>query len=510
MSIRIRLLLSYSSMLVASIVLFLLAGFLVAVAMTGDVKSVRSFYTSHYAVKPLSEPEESTYLDIKYYVKNGPAQLYDPALLQELDQKLAPIQAGIIGRQGSQLSYLSPRLNSAELPASLPPIETSNIKVRDTVQAGSRYFTYVKYDFTVPADKSEGSIYILKEVSPYGEMTRELLPVWIGVLLLSLMATNLLLYIWASRAIVKPLQSLRQSAELIKAGELDSAALPLLRSDAAMGETRPDEIGQLAQSFEEMRRKLKQSVELQLQYEENRKELVSNISHDLKTPMTSIIGYVEGIQDGVAATPDKMDTYLKTIHSKAKQMDRLIDELFLFSKLDLNKVPFVFEPLDIGVFLQQTAEELRFDLEQKGIRLDKPEAGKPPVLVFADRDQLKRLIGNMVDNSLKHMDKREPRIAIGWGMKGPNGDEVVVCMEDNGAGIAAEALPYVFDRFYRADASRSGQSGGSGLGLAIAKQIIERHGGRIWAESEPGKGTRMFFTLRKNDEANGRPGEGLA
>lgn len=506
MSIRFRLLLSYSSMLLVSIVLFLLAGLLVAVATTGDIKGVRNFYTSHYAVKPLSQLEESTYLDIRYYAKNNPAQLYDPVILQELDQRLGPIQAGIIGRKGTELTYVSPRLNSPELPGALPPIETSNIKVRDTVQAGSRYFTYVKYDLTVPADKTEGSVYILKEVSPYGEITRELLPVLIGVLLLSLIATNVLLHLWASRAIVKPLQALRQSAEHIKAGDLSYTAIPVTKDEA--GFKRLDEIGQLSQSFEEMRRKLKQSVELRLQDEANRKELVSNISHDLKTPITSIIGYVEGIQDGVASTPDKMDKYLKTIHGKAKHMDRLIDELFLFSKLDLNQVPFTFEQVDIGAFLRQTADELRFELEQKGIRLEAREPAGAAVKVSADRVQLKRMIVNVVENSIKHMDKPEPRIALSWRMNDQG--EAVVSIEDNGTGISAESLPYVFDRFYRADSSRSGSGGGSGLGLAIAKQISERHGGTIWAESEPGIGTRISFTLRQSYEANGRPGVELA
>ena len=120
-----------------------------------------------------------------------------------------------------------------------------------------------------------------------------------------------------------------------------------------------DEIGELCKEFEDMRCRLKESVEIQLQYENNRKELISNISHDLKTPVTAIKGYVEGIKDGVADTPEKMDKYINTIYKKAIDIDKLINELFVFSKLDLNKLPFSFERVDIKSYLSDSMEELQ-------------------------------------------------------------------------------------------------------------------------------------------------------
>ncbi|TVY10207.1 sensor histidine kinase [Paenibacillus cremeus] len=482
MSIRLRLLLSYTSMLIVTIVLFLVAGLLLSVAMTGDVSRIKNVYTSHYAVEPISPQEEAVYLDVKYYVKNQPDQLLNTKVLEELDHRLVPAEAGLFMRKGSTVLYTSTLASLRDQVSSLPPIETSNIKVRDTIHAADgRYFTYLKFDFTFP-DKSEGSVYMLKEVSPYAEVTRSLLPILIGVLLLLLVLTNGLLHFLVTRSIVRPLLALREAAGKIKEGELNFE----VNSEAR------DEIGMLSQSFEDMRKRLKDSVDVQLQYEENRKELVSNISHDLKTPITTIIGYVEGIRDGVAGTPEKLDNYLATIHRKAKDMDHLIDELFLFSKLDLKKWPFTFAVIDLERYLQDYAEELHFDMEQKEIQLifTCPQQSGDGYPVMADWDKLKRVIANIVGNSVKCMDKSEKRIDIALLAVG---EDCLVRISDNGCGMPDSALPHIFDRFFREDASR--HSPGTGLGLAIAKQIITEHKGRIWAESELGRGTDIYFTL---------------
>jgi signal transduction histidine kinase len=281
-----------------------------------------------------------------------------------------------------------------------------------------------------------------------------------------------------------PLKALKRAAEQIKEGNLEY----VVKSDSK------DEIGELFVAFEQMRGKLKHSVDLQLQYEENRKELISNISHDLKTPVTSIKGYVEGILDGVADTPDKLDKYIKTIYAKATDMDRLIDELFLFSKLDLHNLPFHFEKVDLVSFLEDCTEELYFDMNEKGISLALDTAKDASFMVAADREKLKRVILNVLENAVKYMDQPQGIISI---QLTEQEDWVLVQIKDNGQGIPAEALPHIFERFYRADPSRNSTTGGSGLGLAIVKQIIEGHGGEIRAASEVGVGTSIYFTLKK-------------
>jgi signal transduction histidine kinase len=304
-------------------------------------------------------------------------------------------------------------------------------------------------------------------------------------LLLALIITNGLLTYFVSKSIIKPINKLSEAAQQISEGNLDFKIEPMNK----------DELGQLSKTFEMMRRKLKESAELQMKYEENRKELITNISHDLKTPMTSIIGYVEGIRDGISNTPEKMDRYIQTIYTKANDMDHLIDELFLYSKLDLHRVTFYYEEVDLKSYLSDYIEELRFDIEKDGVVVTFHADQDDSYHVMADREQLKRVTTNIFHNSLKHMDKVEKRIDIYLSLKK---EDVIIQIQDNGRGISEDALPNIFDRFYRADASRNTSTGGSGLGLAITKRIVEEHGGDIWAESKIGEGTSIFYTLKKS------------
>lgn len=306
-----------------------------------------------------------------------------------------------------------------------------------------------------------------------------------GIIIPIFAITNALLSYFVSKSILKPIRDLNDAARKISEGNLDFKIEPMNK----------DELGQLALSFELMRHNLKESAVIQKKYEQNRKELIANISHDLKTPMTSIKGYVEGIRDGVANTPEKMERYIQTIHSKTLHMNHLIDELFLYSKLDLKRVPFYFEEVNIHNYLLDRIEELQFDLEniQVGISYENV-SGEENICVYMEREQFKRVFTNIIQNSLKNMDKAEKHIAV----KLLEEDErVVIEFKDNGKGISQEVLPYIFDQFYRVDQSRNAISGGSGLGLAIVKRIIEEHGGKIWAESELGEYTSIYLSLNK-------------
>ncbi len=307
-------------------------------------------------------------------------------------------------------------------------------------------------------------------------------------LLIVLVVTNGLLTYFVSKSIIVPIQQLASGAKEIAQGNLDFS----------IKVTGKDEISQLAENFEIMRKKLKETEDLNRQYEENRKELIASISHDLKTPITSIKGYVNGMRDGVANTPEKMERYIDTVANKASQLDQLIDELFLYSKLSLNKVPFYNETMDLHAYFQDYIEELRFDLAEKrgevGLYVKEGESFK----VRADRNQLNRVINNVVQNSLKYTDKEKPEINVHLSH---DGGQVKVQITDNGSGINRENLSRIFEQFYRGDVSRNSATGGSGIGLAIVKEIIEGHGGTVWAESEEGMGTSIFFTLpRAGDE----------
>lgn len=302
-----------------------------------------------------------------------------------------------------------------------------------------------------------------------------------------LVFTALSVGLWIYRSIAVPLVKLKKATKNIKEGNLDF----VLEVEGN------DEFSQLCQDFEEMRKRLKESTEEKILMDKENKELISNISHDLKTPITAVKGYVEGIMDGVADTPEKMDRYVRTIYNKTNEMDHLINELTFYSKIDTNRIPYTFSKLNVEDYFSDCAEELGLEMETRGIELVYANYVEKGVQVIADGEQIRRVIHNIVSNAIKYMEK--PRGIIQLRVKDV-GDFIQVEIEDNGKGIDAKDLPYIFDRFYRTDVSRNSSKGGSGIGLSIVKKIMEDHGGKVWATSRLGIGTIMYFVLRKYQE----------
>lgn len=308
--------------------------------------------------------------------------------------------------------------------------------------------------------------------------------------LVILIFTSVSVGLWIYRSVATPLVKLRKATQNIKDGNLDFV----------LDVEGTDEFAELCRDFEEMRRRLKESAEEKLVLDKENKELISNISHDLKTPITAVKGYVEGIMDGVADTPEKMDRYVRTIYNKTVEMDHLINELTFYSKIDTNRIPYTFSKLNVEDYFSDCAEEVGLELETRGIQLCYANYVDSDVQVIADGEQIRRVIHNIISNAIKYMDR-------GKGMKGiiqirvkDVGDFVQVEIEDNGKGIAAKDLPYIFDRFYRTDVSRNSAKRGSGIGLSIVRKILEDHGGKVWATSREDIGTIMYFVLRKYQE----------
>lgn len=308
--------------------------------------------------------------------------------------------------------------------------------------------------------------------------------------LVILIFTSVSVGLWIYRSVATPLVKLRKATQNIKDGNLDFV----------LDVEGTDEFAELCRDFEEMRRRIKESAEEKLVLDKENKELISNISHDLKTPITAVKGYVEGIMDGVADTPEKMDRYVRTIYNKTVEMDHLINELTFYSKIDTNRIPYTFSKLNVEDYFSDCAEEVGLELETRGIQLCYANYVDSDVQVIADGEQIRRVIHNIISNAIKYMDR-------GKGMKGiiqirvkDVGDFVQVEIEDNGKGIAAKDLPYIFDRFYRTDVSRNSAKGGSGIGLSIVRKILEDHGGKVWATSREDIGTIMYFVLRKYQE----------
>lgn len=337
------------------------------------------------------------------------------------------------------------------------------------------------------SDGTTGTVFIIMEVDNWiPELKVMIIELLITVVAVLVVTAGVFIY-WIYRSILRPMNMLKDAAKNIKEGNLDFK----------IEGNEKDELGKLCVSFEEMRVRLKESAEEKVEFDKESKELISNISHDLKTPITAIKGYVEGIIDGVADTPEKMDRYIRTIYNKANDMDRLINELTFYSKIDTNRIPYTFSKINVKDYFMDCVEEVELDLESRNIEFGFYNYCDESVIVIADAEQLKRVINNIIGNSIKYFDKPKGKINI---RIKDVGDFIQVEIEDNGKGIAQKDLPYIFERFYRTDSSRNSSKGGSGIGLAIVKKIIEDHGGRIWATSKEGTGTIMYFVLRKYQE----------
>jgi signal transduction histidine kinase len=230
--------------------------------------------------------------------------------------------------------------------------------------------------------------------------------------------------------------------------------------------------------------------------DEINREMIKNISHDIETPLTSIKGYVEGIMDGVADTPEKRDRYIKIIYNKTIEIERLIEELTLYSKIDSNRMPFNFEKVLANQYFKEYSKDLRWDLEANGIEFYYTSEIGEQTEFMIDSEQFKRAINNIIINSIKYVDKNKPEKNLKMRLK-EVGNIVQLEITDNGVGIAKKDMPYVYDRFFRGDASRNTSSGGSGIGLSIVKRIVKEHNGKIFITSELGKGTTVYIMIRK-------------
>lgn len=309
--------------------------------------------------------------------------------------------------------------------------------------------------------------------------------IWLALCIVILVSTMSVTSFMLSKSIVVPIKELTKAANNIKDGNLD---FEIMRSS-------DEDIDELCVMFDEMRKQLKKSTQQENSLKTERNMLLANLSHDLKTPITSIKGYIKGIQDGVADTPDKMDKYLSIIYSKASTIDDMVNHLSMFSKLELSKMQFQFEIGDLHQFLKEITEEFKFDVEKKEVSLSL-EIPDHDAYIKIDYEKLYRVFSNLINNSVKY--KKDGHGHINITSHFEHGG-VLVSVKDDGVGIADHELEKVFDGFYRIDPARNMNVKGSGLGLGIAKQIMQQHGGKLWFQSGNTNGATAFlyFPLRE-------------
>ncbi|MBO5166557.1 MAG: HAMP domain-containing protein [Lachnospiraceae bacterium] len=443
-----------------------------------------SYITLSESVKSVGEQTQELYESLAQQAANNPTIFEDTEFLKSISEDIRGKNSYIVVRKGDILYYAGSPNAAQQIFAKLPEYGAGND------DSASGYFfsdsqKYVKQlDFTF-SDGTPGSLFIITRVTSL--ISRQFLIDMFIAILLILVVISIVFTWWIHRGVFGPVNQLNIAMKKIKDGNFD-----YMLSTETKGE-----IGDLYRNYEDMRLRLKESTEEKRQQEKQNKELISNISHDLKTPITAIKGYMEGILDGVADTPEKMDKYIKTVYNKANDMDRLINELTLYSGIDNNRIPYNFHRINVADYFGDCVEEVGLDLESKNIELNYSNLVDPDTVIIADPEQMKKVINNIIGNSVKYMDKSKGIIDI---RILDEIDAVRIEIEDNGKGIAAKDLPQIFERFYRTDASRNSSKGGSGIGLSIVKKIVEDHGGYIWATSKEGEGTCMHFVIRKYRE----------
>jgi len=252
-----------------------------------------------------------------------------------------------------------------------------------------------------------------------------------------------------------------------------------------------NEFDAVGMSFNEMAVRLHEMVEQRKVDEKNRKELIAGISHDLRTPLTSIRTYAEGIELGMATTPEKQEKYLSTIKNKTKDLEHIINQLFLFSKLDIGEFPIRLDKKNAGNWLADFVLTVTDEYLEKGLQV---ELGKnvDGACFLVDSAQLRNVLTNILENSVKYGKSPNGRMLI---ESVRDSENIVITMTDNGPGVPDDDLDQLFDVFYRGDKARSNVGGGSGLGLAISAKMIERMGGTINARNADGSGLQIMIKL---------------
>ena len=433
----------------------------------------------------LSNTTNMMYIRLENIAEEDERRLEDKAFLEDLNEEASRVSSYIVVRKGTEEYYTGNEEMSGRFFSRLPAYGFESKDSNSGFYYNDMQKLVKQIDF-VFSDGDEGSLFLVTRVNSV--VSRSFLIYLFSAIIFILVLTSIVLTQWVYKGFFEPINRLNVAMQQIAEGNFEYS---LTSEDT-------NEIGELYRNYEDMRLRLKESTEEKIQNERQNRELVSNISHDLKTPITAIKGYVEGIRDGGADTPEKMDRYIKTIYTKANDMNRLINELTYYSGIDSNRIPYNFHRINLADFFQDCVEDVGLDLESKNIELNYSNLVDPSTRIIADPEQLKKVIDNIVGNSIKYMDK--PKGVINIRIL-DEVDSVRVEIEDNGKGISTKDLGKIFERFYRTDASRNSSTGGSGIGLSIVKKIIEDHGGYIWATSKDGEGTCLHFVIRKYREA---------
>ncbi|WP_312148082.1 MULTISPECIES: sensor histidine kinase [Paenibacillus] len=335
--------------------------------------------------------------------------------------------------------------------------------------AGHSYFIIGKP--IMEGDTTQSALYVMSSTESMKQSLASirnlLLIAGIGAFILALGITGVIAMILS-----RPLIKMQKATRKIAAGELETRLS--IRSN--------DEIGFLAEAINDL------AVDLQ-RYRDTRQEFLANISHELRTPITYLEGYTKVIKDGLYETEGERDLYLDIIHQEAHRLQHLVDDLFELAKMEEGKVTLTQEWIDLSQLAEQAVRRVELKAKEKGLHL-KLQLSGDAYMIRGDQKRMEQIIMNLLENAIRYTDEGEIIVHVEFAA-----DAATLIVEDTGIGIPEEELPYIFERFYRVEKSRSRQYGGSGLGLSIVKKLVELHGGKIRMMSQPGAGTRCEVQL---------------
>jgi histidine kinase len=419
----------------------------------------------------------------------GPETLTNPTFLADLSAQAFPFRIAL--RKGNEIAYRSAGLEKTDL-AALPAFGApAEDKPFPEAEAETRVL--FQFDF-YSRSGGRDSLFILSAArrrgfyAPFGKQ----ILLFAALLLL---AADAAAGVFAIMRLTLPLRRVEKAALAMSSGDLDTP----VEGDQIL------ELSRVFDALDTMRSEIRELLQRGRDREAERRELIANLSHDLRTPLAAIRGYVDGLREGIADTPEKRERYLRVAGQKILDLDRMIDRIFLLSTLEANACPPEPRRIDLRAFLRDSIDELSLSHCGEDARFSasgiEAAPGNGPLFVSVDPLQLRRVVENLVENSLKHSGKRPVSVSVSLALsesKGGSPRRALLSVEDDGRGIAEAQLGRIFDRFYRGESSRPG--GGVGLGLAIARQIIEAHGGTIRAGRD-GLGGAAFVIELPLDEA---------
>jgi signal transduction histidine kinase len=398
-----------------------------------------------------------------------------------LNDRLSEYGYNLLVLQGKRILYHS--LNDSKSEVNEMIKSFTNINLQNDVLAGRLQDT----TFVAKSYESYALYAVKKEVDSSGDSS--LLDFWVPFVLISLAVIVVIVLLSQlftrkmAHRILQPLEALSEGAKRIQNGDLSQ---PVIYKGN-------DEFAPVSAAFNHMQEHLLEEQQKNKAYEKARVDLVAGISHDLRTPLTSIKGYIKGLQDGVANTPEKRERYLQIAYQKSSDMDVLLRKLFDFSSMETGNLPLLLEDRDLGDFVRDYVQARKEELVQSMVTISvEMKPGSYPVRI--DEEQMNRVMANLFENTIKYANVLPIHLTISvWHEQ----DQIHLMFSDNGGGVPDDHLPYLFDQFWRGDSARSQKNGESnGLGLYIVKYIVDRHGGTVAATNDNGLHIEMILPSR--------------